>query len=53
MELLRVADLTKRHGEQAVLAEVGFAIEEREILGLIGAGKTTLPPEHRKKGTRG
>jgi ABC-type multidrug transport system ATPase subunit len=45
MELLRVEGLTKRYGDICALAEVGFAANHGEILGLIGpngSGKTTL-----------
>jgi ABC-2 type transport system ATP-binding protein len=44
-QLLQVAGLDKRYGDQHALAEVTFAIQASEILGLIGpngAGKTTL-----------
>src|SRR2546430_481184 len=44
-ELLRVAGLGKRYGEEEVLAEVTFSVRAGEVLGLIGpngAGKTTL-----------
>src|SRR5690242_13590917 len=43
--LLQVAGLTRRFGDEAALAEVGFDVHAGEILGLIGpngAGKTTL-----------
>ena len=43
--LLQVAGLAKRYGEQLALADISFAVQEREVLGLIGpngAGKTTL-----------
>src|SRR6266496_5998041 len=43
--LLEVVGLTKRYGEQIALADVGFAANAGEVLGLIGpngAGKTTL-----------
>jgi ABC-2 type transport system ATP-binding protein len=43
--LLEVVGLTKRYGEQIALADVGFAVNAGEVLGLIGpngAGKTTL-----------
>src|SRR5712691_6566627 len=43
--LLEVIGLTKRYGEQIALADVGFAVNAGEVLGLIGpngAGKTTL-----------
>jgi ABC-2 type transport system ATP-binding protein len=44
-ELLRVAGLGKRYGEEEVLADVAFSVRAGEVLGLIGpngAGKTTL-----------
>src|SRR5262249_31844358 len=43
--LLRVAGLAKRYGEQRALADISFAVNAGEVLGLIGpngAGKTTL-----------
>lgn len=43
-ELLRVEGLSKRFGGVQALSDVGFAVEEGEILGLMGAngaGKTT------------
>ena len=43
--LMRVAGLSKRYGDQQVLAGVSFDVQANEILGLIGpngAGKTTL-----------
>src|SRR5438270_740755 len=43
--LLQVAGLAKRYGEQLALADISFAVQERDVLGLIrpnGAGKTTL-----------
>ena len=43
--LMQVAGLTRRFGDEAALAEVGFDVHAGEILGLIGpngAGKTTL-----------
>src|SRR5215468_74175 len=43
--LLRVAGLAKRYGEQRALADIAFAVNAGEVLGLIGpngAGKTTL-----------
>src|SRR5262245_49653229 len=43
--LLRVAGLAKRYGEQRALADISFAANAGEVLGLIGpngAGKTTL-----------
>ena len=43
--LFEVAGLSKRYGEIAALAEVGFRVRPGEVLGLIGpngAGKTTL-----------
>jgi ABC-type multidrug transport system ATPase subunit len=43
--LLRVAVLNKRYGDQHALADVSFAVNAGETLGLIGpngAGKTTL-----------
>jgi ABC-2 type transport system ATP-binding protein len=45
VDLLRVAALTKRYGEQIALADIAFAVHSGEVLGLIGpngAGKTTL-----------
>jgi ABC-2 type transport system ATP-binding protein len=42
---LRVAGLAKRYGEQRALADISFAVNGGEVLGLIGpngAGKTTL-----------
>jgi branched-chain amino acid transport system ATP-binding protein len=45
MSLLEVDRLTRRFGGLAAVAEVTFAVEEKEIVGLIGpngAGKTTL-----------
>src|SRR4249920_3048703 len=44
-DLLQVAALSKRYGDQLVLGDVSFSVEEGEVLGLIGpngAGKTTL-----------
>jgi len=43
--LMHVAGLTKRYGEQRALADISFAVNAGEVLGLIGpngAGKTTL-----------
>ena len=43
--VVKVAGLTKRYGDLTALDEVGFAIEEDSIVGLLGrngAGKTTL-----------
>src|SRR5262245_13026613 len=43
--LLQVASLAKRYGEQRALADISFAANAGEVLGLIGpngAGKTTL-----------
>src|SRR2546430_16284105 len=43
--LLEVVGLSKRYGEQIALADVGFAVNAGEVLGLIvpnGACKTTL-----------
>src|SRR4051795_7094506 len=43
--LMQVAGVTKRYGDQRALAEVSFAVNAGEVLGLIGpngAGKTTL-----------
>src|SRR5258708_9774983 len=43
--LLQIASLTKFHGGQLALEDVGFSVQAGEILGLIGpngAGKTTL-----------
>src|SRR6267154_6025667 len=43
--LMEVAGLAKRYGEQRALADISFAVNAGEILGLIGpngAGKTTL-----------
>jgi len=43
--LLEIAGLTKRYGEQFALADIGFAVNAGEVLGLIGpngAGKTSL-----------
>src|ERR1700730_16326215 len=44
-DLMQVAGLTKRYGEQRALSDIAFAVRSGEILGLIGpngAGKTTL-----------
>src|SRR5215831_16525782 len=43
--LMQVAGLSKRYGEQRALADISFAMNAGEVLGLIGpngAGKTTL-----------
>jgi len=43
--LLQVEDLTKRYGDQTVLADIAFTVARGEVVGLIGpngAGKTTL-----------
>ena len=43
--LLQVAGLAKHYGEQRALADISFAVNAGEVLGLIGpngAGKTTL-----------
>ena len=43
--LMQVAGVTKRYGDQRALADVSFAVNAGEVLGLIGpngAGKTTL-----------
>jgi ABC-type multidrug transport system ATPase subunit len=43
--LLQVSSITKNYGGQAALADVSFAVNRHDILGLIGpngAGKTTL-----------
>src|SRR3954465_1065376 len=43
--LMQVAGVTKRYGDQRALADISFAINAGEVLGLIGpngAGKTTL-----------
>jgi len=43
--LIEVAGLSKRYGEQHALADISFAVNAGEVLGLIGpngAGKTTL-----------
>jgi ABC-type multidrug transport system ATPase subunit len=43
--LLQVIGLAKRYGEQRALADISFAVNAGEVLGLIGpngAGKTTL-----------
>src|SRR4051812_8217388 len=43
--LMQVAQLGKRYGEQRALADISFAVNAGEVLGLIGpngAGKTTL-----------
>jgi ABC-2 type transport system ATP-binding protein len=44
-EMLQVAGLNKRYGEDEVLAAVAFSVRAGEVLGLIGpngARKTTL-----------
>ena len=43
--LMAVAGLCKRYGEQRALADISFAVNAGEVLGLIGpngAGKTTI-----------
>src|SRR5262249_18593695 len=43
--LMEVVGLSKRYGEQRALADISFAVNASEVLGLIGpngAGKTTL-----------
>src|SRR5262249_39579294 len=43
--LMQVAGLCKRYGEQRALADISFAVNAGEVVGLIGpngAGKTTL-----------
>src|SRR6184192_4953198 len=43
--LMEVAGLSKRYGDQRALADISFAVDAGEVLGLIGpngAGKTTL-----------
>jgi ABC-2 type transport system ATP-binding protein len=43
--LMQVAGLAKRYGDQRALADISFAVNAGEVLGLIGpngAGKTTL-----------
>jgi ABC-2 type transport system ATP-binding protein len=43
--LMQAAGVTKRYGEQRALADISFAVNAGEVLGLIGpngAGKTTL-----------
>src|SRR4249919_4372256 len=43
--LMQVVGVTKRYGDQRALADVSFAVNAGEVLGLIGpngAGKTTL-----------
>ena len=43
--LMEVSGVTKRYGEQRALADISFAVNPGEVLGLIGpngAGKTTL-----------
>ena len=43
--LMQVAGVTKRYGEQRALADISFAVNAGEVLGLIGpngSGKTTL-----------
>src|SRR5262245_19341087 len=43
--LMEVAGLCKRYGEQRALADISFAVNAGEVLGLIGpnaAGRTTL-----------
>src|SRR5712692_4667965 len=45
MIVLQIASLTKYYREQPALEDVGFSVQEGEVLGLIGpngAGKTTL-----------
>ena len=42
---MEVSGVTKRYGEQRALADISFAVNAGEVLGLIGpngAGKTTL-----------
>src|SRR3954453_16529838 len=43
--LMQVAGVSKRYGDQRALADISFAVNAGEVLGLIGpngAGKTTL-----------
>lgn len=42
--IIEVRDLTKRYGDQTVVKEINFAVEQGEIFGILGpngAGKTT------------
>lgn len=44
MNLLEVSNLTKRYGDRTVVDHVSFALQQRQIVGLLGrngAGKTT------------
>jgi ABC-2 type transport system ATP-binding protein len=43
--LLRVADLTKRYGQESAITHITFSVTSGEVLGIVGpngAGKTTL-----------
>ena len=54
--LMEVSGVTKRYGEQRALADISFAVNAGEVLGLIGpngAGKTTLAGSDRRPGARG